>query len=56
MRLVSEIIFGGLKEAAYSPDDMRGARILLVEYDAPDSISAIWKDVDQDLSLLVQLR
>lgn len=41
MRLVSEIVFGGLKEAVYSPEDMHGARILLVEYDAPDSISAI---------------
>lgn len=41
IRLVAEAKIGGLKEAIYSPDDLRGARLTLVEYDAPTPIEAI---------------
>jgi len=41
IRLLSEFRHGGLKEAIFSPDDLHGVRLVLVEYDAPDVISAI---------------
>jgi hypothetical protein len=41
IHLVAEVTHGGLKEAIFSPEDLHGARIVLVEYEAPTVISAI---------------
>ena len=41
IRLIGEIKIGGLREAIYSPEDLHGARILLVEYEAPIAMGAI---------------
>jgi len=41
VRLVAEFRHGGLKEAIFSRDDLRGVRLVLVEYHAPDVMSAI---------------
>lgn len=41
IRLLAELELGGLKEAIYSPDDLHGLRLVLVEYEAPTAISAM---------------
>lgn len=41
VRLVAEFKHGGLKEAIFSREDLHGVRLVLVEYDAPNVISAI---------------
>lgn len=41
IRLIGEIKIGGLREAIYSPEDLHGARILLVEYETPTAMGAI---------------
>ena len=41
VRLVAEFRHGGLKEAIFSREDLHGVRLVLVEYDAPNVISAI---------------
>ena len=39
----AEATAGGQKEALYSPDDCHGVRLALIDYDEPDSISALLK-------------
>ena len=41
IRLTAYLELGGLKEAIFSPEDLHGVRLVLVEYDAPDAISAM---------------
>jgi catechol 2,3-dioxygenase-like lactoylglutathione lyase family enzyme len=41
IRLVEELEFGGVKEAIYTPEDLHGLRLVLIEYDAPDLVAAI---------------
>lgn len=41
IRMTAELELGGLKEAIYSPEDLHGVRLVLVEYDAPSVISAM---------------
>lgn len=41
IRLVADMAAGGLKEAIYSPEDLHGVRLVLVEYDAPTALKAI---------------
>jgi len=38
---LAEATLGGQREAIYSPDDCHGVRIALIDYDTPDSMSAI---------------
>jgi catechol 2,3-dioxygenase-like lactoylglutathione lyase family enzyme len=41
VRLIEELEFGGVKEAIYRADDFFGVRLVLIEYKAPDLVSAI---------------
>lgn len=47
VRLVSEFRHGGLKEAIFNRGDLHGVRLVLVEYDAPDVMSAILQKGDR---------
>ena len=37
----AEATIGGQKEAIYNADDCHGVRVVLIDYDTPDSISAV---------------
>ena len=41
VRLLTEVIYGNLKEAVFCPDDLSGARLVLTEFDAPSAVDAI---------------
>lgn len=41
VRLLAHIVFPHVKEAIFSPDDLHGARLILLEYDAPTAIDAV---------------
>ena len=41
VRLVAEFRHGGLKEAIFGRDDLHGIRLVLVEYEGSDAMSAI---------------
>ena len=41
VRLLADIKVGNLKEAIFSPDDLHGCRIVLLEYEAPTIMDAI---------------
>jgi predicted enzyme related to lactoylglutathione lyase len=44
IRLLREINLGTLKELIYSPDDLHGITLVLVEYKTPKVIDAIWEE------------
>ena len=39
----AEATLGGQREVMYSADDCHGVRLVLIDYDDPDSISAVLK-------------
>ena len=41
IRLLAEATIGSFKEAIYGPEGLHGVRVSLVEYEAPDMISAM---------------